>query len=121
MPLDDTLPPAIRSFVEAMNRFDTQGLLESFTEDAFVNDISREFWGKSKIKPFLDKEIVGDRVTMAVSEVRQHYGLTIVTALMDGTYDKTHLPPQLFLTFYFGLQGDRIASLIILHNKPSPY
>ena len=49
-----------------------------------------------------------------------HYGEVIVTALMDGSYDKSKLPPQLYLTFYFRIREDRIVTLVILHNKPSP-
>ena len=41
-----------------------------------------------------------------------------VTAVMDGTYEKTGLPTPLVLSFYFSVEGDRIVQLVIVHNKP---
>ncbi|MEJ1979072.1 MAG: hypothetical protein WDN49_26030 [Acetobacteraceae bacterium] len=102
-----------------MNSFDGAALLESFTDDALVNDIQREFWGKAAIKKFADREIIGDKVTMAVTEVYNHYGMVIVAAKLDGEYDKTNLPNPLILTFYFTLHDDKIAALFIIHNKPA--
>jgi len=112
------LPPAIDRFIAAVNAFDGDALLEPFVDDALVNDNKREFWGKEAIKKFTDRDFIGDRVTMAVTDVRTHYGLVIVAAKVDGTYDKTNLPDPLILTFYFTLQGDKIATLLILLNKP---
>ena len=48
-----------------------------------------------------------------------HYGDVIVTAKLDGTYDKTGLPDPLILTFYFTVRDDKITMLIILLNKPA--
>ena len=59
-------------------------------------------WGTNAIRAFLGKEIVGDRVTLEVREVLDHYGDIIVRARIDGTYDKTNLPDELVLTSYFG-------------------
>jgi hypothetical protein len=114
------LPPAISHFIEAMNRFDGAALLEPFLDDALVNDNKREFWGKAAIQKFADRELIGDKVTMAVTEVYDHYGQIIVSAKVDGEYDKTNLPDPLILTFYFTLHGDKIATLFILYNKPAP-
>ncbi len=115
-----SLPPPIERFVAAMNKFDGAALLEPFTDDALVNDNKREFWGKTAIKRFADRELIGDKVTMAVTDVRKHYGTVIVAAKIDGTYDKTNLPDPLILTFYFTLHGDKIATLFILLNTPAP-
>ena len=67
------------------------------------------------------KEFVGDKVTMAVREVLDHYGDLIVRARYDGLYDKTHLPDELIMTSYFGIRDDQITSLTIIFNQPSPY
>jgi hypothetical protein len=45
-------------------------------------------------------------------------GSWIISAAVDGEYDKTGLPDPLILTYYFTLAGDQIASLIIVGNKP---
>ncbi len=112
------LPPAIQRFVAATNAFDLDAWMDCFAEDAFVNDNRREFLGKAAIRRFAAKEIVGDRVTMDVTEVRAYNGMVAVAAKVDGNYDKTNIPNPLILSFYFTLSGDKIATLIIVFNKP---
>lgn len=117
--MNSTLTGPVAAYFEAMNRFDTDALLATFTDDALVNDIQREFGNSASIRRWADKEIIGDKVVAKTfREVRAHHGDVIVTAVMDGEYDKTNLPAELELTFYFSLDGDKIARLIILHNKP---
>ena len=42
--------------------------------------------------------MVGDHVTIEVTEVTDHYGDTIVRGRYDGSYDKTNLPDEIILT-----------------------
>src|SRR5258708_39464606 len=111
------LPPAVATYIAATNASDGAALSATFAEDALVNDARREFWGKAAIKSWADREIIDDRVTMDIVGVVEHYGDTIVTAKLDGNYDKTGLPDPLLLTFYFTRHGNQIAKLIIVHNK----
>ena len=69
----------------------------------------------------MDKESVGDHVTMEVREIVDNYGDIIVRAKYDGTYDKTNLPEELVLSCYFSVRDDKIVSLTIISNEPSPY
>jgi ketosteroid isomerase-like protein len=114
------LPPVIERFIAATNAFDLDAWMDSFVEDAFVNDNHREFRGKAAIRAFAAREIVGDKVTMDVTEIRAHHGMVAVAAKVDGNYDKSKLPDPLILSFYFTLAGDKIATLIIIFNKPAP-
>ncbi len=68
-----------------------------------------------------DKEVVGDHVTMEVREIVDNYGDIIVRAKYDGTYDKTNLPDELILSSYFSISDEKILSLTIIFNEPSPY
>jgi hypothetical protein len=115
------LPAAVEGFVTAVNAFDVGAALGEFAEDALVNDIRREFRGQTAIRRWIEQEIVGDRVTLAMLGFREHYGDVIVTSRVDGAYDKTGLPDPLVLTFYFTLRltphGDRIVQLIIIRNS----
>jgi hypothetical protein len=120
MPVATELRGVVADYVAAVNAFDLDRIVATFTPDAYVNDISREMWATA-IRAFTAKEIVGDRVTMEVREVLDHYGDIIVRARIDGTYDKTNLPDELVLTFYFGICDDKITSLTIIANQPSPY
>ena len=63
--------------------------------------------------------MTGDRVTMDVTEVIEHYGDTIVRGRYDGTFDKTNLPEELILTNYFTVRDGKIVSLIVIHNTPA--
>jgi hypothetical protein len=111
------LPKVIATYIEASNK-DVEAFLATFVEDALVNDAQREFWGAAAIRAWAEKELFGAKVTMDVVRIQVHYGDFIVTANLDGTFDKTGLPDPLLLTFYFTLKGDKIVKLIILLNKP---
>jgi len=56
-------------------------------------------------------------VTMKVVKVVEHFGDTIVTADVDGDFDKTGLPGPLALAFHFTVRADKIVRLIILNNR----
>jgi hypothetical protein len=111
------LPPIVAAYVEATNSFDLDGLLAPFAEDALVNDQLCDYWGKQAIREWAARDIIGERVTMQVVNAVEHYGHFIVTANIDGNYDKRGLPDPLVLAFYFSAYGDRIVQLIILRNQ----
>ncbi len=115
------LPPVVAGYLDAVNAFDLDRIVATFAPDAYVNDNRREIRGTDAIRTFMAKEFVGDNVTMDVREVIDHYGDVIVRAKFDGTYDKTKLPAELVMTSYFGLRDDRIVSLAVIFNQPSPY
>ena len=64
-----SLDPVIASHIAAVNSFDLDAVMDTFADDAVVNDASREFWGREHIRAFVAKELVGDRVTMEPVEV----------------------------------------------------
>jgi hypothetical protein len=113
------LTGVLAEHVRAVNAFDTDAA--TFAEDAFINDVSREIRGLNAIRAFVAKEIVGDNVTMDVTEVIGHHGDTIVRAAYDGDYDKTDLPDPLILTNYFSVRDEKIISLITIRNRSSDY
>jgi ketosteroid isomerase-like protein len=113
------LPPVIAAYVKASNEADSNAFLGVFTDDALVNDTQREFWGGVAIGKWAEREIFGAHVTMEVMHAVDHYGDVVVTARLDGTYDKTGLPDPLILTFYFTVREGKITMLIILLNKPA--
>jgi hypothetical protein len=111
------LPSLVAAYVEATNSCDLERLLATFAEDALVNDQLRNYWGNPAIREWAKRDIVGQRLTMNVTRVITHYGNFIVTANVDGDYDKRGLPDPLVLAFYFTAQSDLIVQLIILHNR----
>jgi SnoaL-like domain len=115
------LPPVVAEYTAAVNAFDADRIVATFAPDAYVNDDRREIRGIEAIRKFIAKEIVGDRVTMEVREVVDHYGDIIVRAKYEGDYDKTNLPEELIMTNYFSLRDGKIISLAIVYTQPSPY
>jgi hypothetical protein len=115
------LDPVIADHIAAVNAFDTDAIVATFAPDAYVNDARREINGTDAIRRWVDKEMVGDHVTMDVREVLDHHGDTIVRARYDGTYDKTNLPDELVMSNYFSVRDGKIVSLSVIFNQPSPY
>jgi hypothetical protein len=111
------LPPLVTAYVEATNSFDLERLMATFAEDALVNDQLRDYWGKPAIREWAKRDIIGESLTMNVTKVINHYGSFIVTANIDGDYDKRGLPEPLVLAFYFTPQSDLLVQLIILRNR----
>jgi limonene-1,2-epoxide hydrolase len=106
----------VADYVVAVNEFDQDAVVATFADDALVNDVRREFWGKEAIRGWVRDEMVGDRVTVEPVEVIEHHGQTILRGRYDGEYDKTNLPDELILTSYFRVRDGRIVTLIIIHN-----
>jgi len=111
----------IADHIAAVNNFDTDAIVATFAADAYVNDNRREIVGIAAIRRWVEKEMVGDKVTLDVREVLDHYGDTIVRAAYDGEYDKTNLPDELIMSNYFSVQDGKIISLAVIRNQPSPY
>lgn len=115
------LTGVVADHIAAVNAFDTDAIVATFANDAYVNDNQREINGVDAIRRFMAKEFVGDHVTMEVREVIDHYGDIIVRAKYDGTYDKTNLPKELIMSSYFGIRDNKIVSLAVIFNRPSGY
>ena len=115
------LSGVVAEHIRAVNAFDTEAIVATFAADAYVNDNRREIVGIDAIQRWVQKEIVGDRVTIDVREVVDRYDETIVRGAYDGEFDKTKLPKELILSNYFGVRDGKIVRLIIIFNQPSPY
>jgi hypothetical protein len=113
------LTGVVAEHIAAVNAQDTDAIVATFAEDAYVNDARREFVGLEAIRRWVAKEIVGDKVTIDVREVLDHHGDTIVRGAYDGTFDKTKLPAELILTNYFSVRDGKIVSLVVIFNQPA--
>ncbi len=111
------LPPLVAAYVEATNSGDLERLLGAFAPDALVNDQLRDYWGSDAIRTWAERDIIGVKLSMKVTQVIEHYGNYIVTADIDGSFDKRGLPDPMVLAFYFTPDGGRIVQLIILRNR----
>ena len=111
------LPDAVEAYVRASNAADLGALLDTFVDDALVNDQLCDYWGKEAIAEWAASELITQRLTMSVTKVVNHYDNAILTANVTGDFDMRGLPDPLVLGFYFSISGDRIVQLIILRNR----
>jgi hypothetical protein len=111
------LQGTVAEHVAAVNAQDEDAIIATFADDALVNDARREFWGTDAIRRWVAREMVGDKITIEVTEVIEHYGETIVRGRYDGEFDKTNLPDEVILTNYFIVRDAKIVSLIVIRNS----
>jgi hypothetical protein len=119
--MPNQLPPGIVDFIDGVNAFDTGRIMATFADDALVNDNHREYWGKQAIESWVAREMVGDHVTIDVTEVLEHRGMSVVRGRYDGQYDKTGLPDELIGTNYFEIEDGKIARLLVIFNSQAPH
>jgi hypothetical protein len=111
------LPPSVAAYIRATNLCDLDALLATFVDDALVNDQLTDYWGKEAIAAWAARDIIGERLTLKVVKIVQHYGHSIVTAHVGGLFYKRGLPDPLVLAFYFSSYDNKIVQLIILRNQ----
>jgi hypothetical protein len=116
-----SVPTPVSAFIEASNCFDLEALVGTFDRNAMVNDHRCEFAGEAAIRAWATKEIIGDRVTMSVVDIRCYGDNIAINAKVDGDFAKTGLPDPLVLTYYFSVSGARIEQLIIIKNQRMPH
>jgi hypothetical protein len=110
------LPDVVAAFVRAVNEGQHEALLKTFAEDALVNDQLTEHRGVSAISTWASGEVMGQRLVMRVRRAVTHSEQTVVTATVDGSFDKRGLPDPLVVTFYFSVRDNQLVQLIVLRN-----
>jgi hypothetical protein len=120
-PNSTALDGVVAEHLAAVNAYDEDAIVATFADDALVNDAHREFRGVEAIRRWVAKEIVGDRVSIEVTEVIDHHGQTIVRGRYDGDFDRTNLPDEIILTNYFTVRDGKIVTLIVIRNTPPSY
>jgi len=123
MPPTDTsgpvgLPVPLAAFVDAANAGAANALIDTFADDALVNDQLKEYWHKAAISRWIELDIIGKRFAMQVLRAVVNHGQVVVAASVAGDFDMRGLPQPLILTFYFSLRAGQIVQLLILRNEP---
>src|SRR5690349_21417522 len=95
------LPPPIAGFVKAVNEHDNEAFLAVFAEDAVITDEGHEYQGIAQIKNWDEEKNTGAKITMNPIEINERNGKTVLTAEMDGNFDKTGLPDPFLMDLYF--------------------
>ncbi len=56
---ETSMPPAIRAFVDATNRGDSDAFVAAFPDDAYLNDWGREFHGREGVAGWNQSDNIG--------------------------------------------------------------
>ena len=116
-----TLDPVIATHIAAINSFDVDAIMETIADDALVNDLSREFWGREHIRAFMTKEFADYHVRLEPVEAVDNAGMWCVRCRYEGDYDKNGLPDPLIMTNYIRVRDGKIVTLFIINNTAPQY
>lgn len=105
------LPPTAEAYVRSINDHDPAAFNALFAEIAVVNDVGREFRGRTAIKAWSDREIFDAKVTLEVLDATDHDGETVVKTKVDGNFDRTGLPDPVIINHHVTVEGDKIVEL----------
>ena len=78
------IPESIRSAVKAANDHDGQ-----------------EYHGIEAIRKWSDEKLIGADVTFVITDIKSSGDQTVVTAEVDGDFDKTGLPDPFVMALHF--------------------
>lgn len=104
------LPEPIAAYFTATNRHDIDAMVAPFAETALVKDEGRERRGMTAIREWIEETTRNYHHTVAVMDVAQAGGKTVVTGRVSGTFPGSPVD----LRHLFTLDGGKIACLEIL-------
>src|SRR5687768_2228312 len=105
------IPTPIADFLKAIDERDTNDFLAVFAENAVITDEGHEYRGIAAIKEWNDETNIGAEITLNPVGAVERGGNTILTAKVDGTFDRTGLPDPFLMDLYFTIDNDLITAL----------
>ena len=111
MKTDLFIPESIEAAVKAANDHDTTGFLSNFAETAILTDEGQEYHGIAAIEKWSDEKLFGDNVTFDITNIKISGDTSVVTAKVDGDFDKTGLPDPFVMELHFVTSGSKIERL----------
>jgi hypothetical protein len=107
MPLD--LPKPIAAYF-ASDKQDAEAVAQCFTETAIVKDEGHTYRGRTAIQQWKTEASAKFHYTSDPFACEQQDGKIVVTSRLTGNFPGSPVN----LRFFFGLEGDQIASLDII-------
>ena len=105
------MSPTAATYVRSINDHDSVTFIALFANGAVVSDVGREFRGVAAIKAWSDREIFDAQVTLEVIDVAGRDGAIVVTAIVDGNFDRTGLPNPVIIDHRLTAEGGKIVRL----------
>lgn len=109
--MNTQLSQVAERYIQTINNHDASAFITLFADDALVNDVGREFRGLNAIQEWSDREIFAVQVMLDVMDHENRDGESVITASVDGTFDRTGLPDPLIIVHHIVAKGDKIAEL----------
>ena len=103
------LPTPVADYFSA-DTSDSEAVAQCFTENAVVKDEGRTFKGRAAIRQWKADASAKYQYTSEPFACEQKDGKIIVTSRLTGNFPGSPVN----LRFFFGLEGDKIASLEII-------
>jgi len=104
----DGLPAPIQRFIDTTNEGDSAAFVDTFTDDAYLNDWGREFHGRAGVRSWDSTDNIGVKSHFELVDAREGSpGTWIVTLTVTGDGFNGTGPME------FQLRDGRIASLRI--------
>jgi len=106
MPLE--LPAAVAAYFSA-DKSDAEAVAQCFTDNAIVKDEGHTHHGRAAIKEWKTEASTKYQYTSELLACERQDGKIVVTSRLTGNFPGSPVN----LRFFFGLDGDKIASLEI--------
>lgn len=113
------LPQPVAAFFHAANGLDLDAFIANFTNNAILIDGTHEYSGINAIKEWSETDVFAAKVKYEVTNTVQRDQEIVVTARVDGNFDKTGLPDPLMLDHYFIITEGKISRLTVQISKTS--
>lgn len=108
------LQEPIETYFNTSNNPDPKKFISIFAEDAIVIDEGQEYVGLDKIQEWSAQHHFAAKLELEVTNVIEKNHITVVTAKVDGDFDRTGLPDPLLLDFHFTILKGIVSKLEIL-------
>lgn len=112
--------PLVAEFVRTVNEADAEGFAALFADEASVDDAGRVIVGRDAIARWARSDIFDVNVLFAVLDESSADGDSIVTAVVDGDFDRTGLPDPLIMMQRLTVAEGRITKLTCRLAETAP-
>lgn len=98
-------------YVRMVNSNDPAGFIALFADNAVVNDAGREIHGIDSIRQWSESDVFAVNVSLEPLKETFDNDTVILTAKVDGDFDRTGLPNPLIIVHRFTMSNYKITRL----------
>lgn len=111
MSYEPDIKKPIRDFVEAVNQHNIDDFLSAFTANAIISDEGNQYEGIAAITEWNAERNIGAGITLRPFAIAERDGRTVLTAEVDGNFDKTGLADPFMMDLHFTHNETQILKL----------